>query len=125
MFTPWYIGHILLVVLGCILPHIIGSLLSMFYRQGFSFIDGNGLLDHRSLVQLCRPIPRCAYSLVHWAYILVVLGCILPHIIGSLLSMFYRQGFSFIDGNVLLDHRSLVQLCRPILWVGGIHWLFN
>ena len=90
----------------------------MFYRQGFSFIDGIGLLDHRSLVQLRRlflgvstlgRLDTYFYGLLHSS--------------GSLLSMFYRQGFSFIDGNVVLDHRSLVQLCRP-LWVGDIHCLF-
>ena len=50
VFTPWYIGHSFLVA-WCFLPHTTGLVLSMFYRQHFSFIDGIGLLDHRSLVQ--------------------------------------------------------------------------
>ena len=43
----------------------------------------------------------------------------LHHAVDSLVLMFYRLGFSFIDGNVVLDHRSLVQVCRPL------HWLFH
>ena len=47
----------------------------MLYGKGFPSINGNGLLDHRSLLQ-----------------------CGMICLNGSVLSVFYRQGFSFIDG---------------------------
>ena len=65
--------------------------------------------------------PLCSgdgFSLacLHWQVGGIFLFAGLHHAYGSLLLMFYRRGFSFIDGNVVLDHRSLVQVCRPLGW---------
>ena len=77
-----------------------------YFLDDSFFVGGIGLLDHRSLVQY-----RCWLVCLHLLSTYFIGGRYLA--VDSLLLMFYRLGFSSIDGNVVLDHRSLVQVCRP------------
>ena len=60
-----------------VLLHTTGLVLSMFYRQGFAFIDGIGLLDHRSLVQWRRLFLGASTLGVLDTYFLLLV-CIIP-----------------------------------------------
>ena len=70
--------------------HIEGSVLSMFYRQGFSSIDGIELLDHRSLVQLLldhRSLVQCdglQTGFFHAVLLLMLHHCSISTILGDI-----------------------------------------